>query len=99
MNASLVEFVEDDGCEIGEQWILLKARRQDAFGHNEQSCVASEALFESDLPANFAAEGPLAFVRNTPGNRSRRHTARLKQDDRSRIDQRRRNARGLACAG
>ena len=99
MNASLVEFVEDDGREIGEQRILLKARRQDAFGHDEQPRVASEALFESDLPANFAAEGPLAFVCDAPRNGARRHTARLKEDDRSRIDQRRRNARGLAGAG
>ena len=98
MNASLVEFVEDDGGEIGEQRILLKARRQNAFRDDQEPRVSSEALFESDLPADFAAERPLAFFCDAPRNGTRSHAARLKQNDRSCIDQRRWNARGLAGA-
>ena len=63
MNASLVEFVEDDGREIGKQRILLQARRQNAFSDDEQARVAGEALFESDLPADFAADRPALVPR------------------------------------
>ncbi len=99
MNASLVKFVEDDRREIREQRILLKARRQNAFGDDEEPRVSRETLFESDLPADFAAERPLAFFCDAPRNGARSHTARLQQNDRSGIDQRRWNARGLAGAG
>ncbi len=99
MNASLVELVEDDRREIREQRILLEARRQYAFGHDQQPRVAGETLFESDLPADFAPDRPLALFRNAPRNRARGDTARLQQDDGPRVDQRRWNTCGLACAG
>ena len=99
MNASLVELVEDDRREIGEQRILLEARRQYAFGHDQQPCVSGETLFESDLPANFAPDRPLALFRDAPRNGTRGYTARLQENDWSRVDQRRWNSCGLACAG
>ena len=40
MNASLVELVQDDGGKIGKQRVLLEARRQNAFGDDEQPRVA-----------------------------------------------------------
>ena len=98
MKASLMEFVEDDCGEIGKQRILLQARRQNALSDDQEPRVSSEALFESDLPADFAAERPLALFSNTPGNGTRSHAARLKENDRPCVDQRRWNARGLAGA-
>jgi hypothetical protein len=98
MNSSLVELVEDDGGKIREQRIVLKARRQNAFGDDQKARLSREPLVESDLPADFAAERPSAFFGDTARNRSRSNTARLEEDDRSGIDQRRWNARGFAGA-
>ena len=98
VNASFVELVEDDGCEIRKQRILLQPCGQNAFGDDEQSRIAAEALFESNLPADFAADRPAPFLRNAPGYRARGHPPRLQEDDRTCVDERRRDARGLARA-
>src|SRR5688500_520831 len=99
MNASLVELVEDDGREIGEQRVLLKARRENAFGNDEQACAVCKPFLETNLPADFVSDGPTAFLGNASSDRARGETARLQQDHRSTVDQRRRDARGLARTG
>ena len=45
------------------------------------------------------ADRPASLVRDSPRDGTRRHTARLKQDDRAIVGKRRRNARRLAGAG
>ena len=98
MYAALVKFVEDDGREIRQQRIVLQARGQDAFGHDEQPRVGAEAAFEADLPADLAAERPALLVRDPRGNRTRGHTPRLEQDDRAVRKESGRNASRLARA-
>ena len=72
MNASLVKLVEHDRREIRQQRILLKARRQDAFGDDEQARVSREMPVESNLPAYFAADRPLAFFGDPTRHGARR---------------------------
>ena len=98
VDAALVELVEDDRREIGEQRIGLQPRGQDAFGDDEQAGVGAEAAVEAHLPADLAAERPAALVGDPRGDRARRHATRLQQDDRAVGDQRRRDARRLAGA-
>jgi hypothetical protein len=99
MHAALVKFVEDDGRELRQQRIVLQARGQDAFGHDEQPRVGAEAAFEADLPADLAAERPALLMRDPRGNRTRGHAPRLEQDDGAVREESGRNAGGLARAG
>ncbi len=99
MNASLVKFIENDRREIRQQRILLKARRQNALGDDEQPRIARGTLFESNVPPDFAAERPLPFFRDAARDGARRDTPRLQQDDPSGVDERGRNAGRLAGAG
>ncbi len=59
----------------------------------------SSGSIEADLPADFAAERPATLARDARGNGPRRHAARLEQDHRSVVHERRRDARRLAGAG
>jgi hypothetical protein len=61
--------------------ILLKARCQNAFSDDQKPRVSNEALFESDLPADLAAESPFAFFCDTTRNGTRSHAARLQEND------------------
>ena len=99
MNAPLVELVEDDGHEIRQQRVVLEARRENAFGDDEQLRFARRPPFESNLPADLFADAPALLFCDTPGDGARRDSPRLQQDDGTAIDQRRRNARRLAGAG
>jgi hypothetical protein len=94
-----VEFVEDDRLEIREQRVLLQARGQHAFGGDEQLRARAESLFQPDLPADLAADRPAALVGDALRDGTRGDAARLKQDQRAVVDQRRRNASGLAGSG
>ncbi len=99
VDAALVELVDDDGGELRQQRIALHARREDAFGDDEQACVRAEAALEADLPTDLAAERPSALGGNPCGDRARGHAPRLKQDDGTVGQQRRRHTRGFAGAG
>ncbi len=99
VNAALVEFVEHDGREVREQRIPLQARGENAFGDDEQPGVSDEVLFESNLPANLAPERPAPLVGDTPRDGAGGDSPRLQQDDRTRVDERWWNPRGLAGAG
>ena len=79
--------------------IFLKPCRQNPFGCDEQSGIGSKPAFEANLPANLAADGPAAFVRDALRDRARRHTTRLQQDDCAIGEQCRRHACRLAGAG
>ncbi len=39
VDTALVELVEDDAGEVGQQWILLQACGQDALGGDEEARV------------------------------------------------------------
>ncbi len=78
---------------------MLKAGRQNAFGHDEKPRIAAKALLEPDLPPHFPADCPPAFLGYPPRNRADGDPAGLQQDHRTGIGQRRRNARGFAGAG
>ena len=99
VDAALVELVEDDGPEAGEERVLLQSGGQDPFGRQQHPCVWTELLLEADVPADFTAQRPAAFGGNTPGDRPRRHAARLQHDHRTVRGKRRRDARGLARPG
>ena len=58
-----------------------------------------ELAIETDVPADFRANGPAAFLRDPLRHRARRDTPRLQQQHAPAIDQRRRHSRRLAGAG
>ena len=99
VNASLVELVEDDGGEVGEQRIALQPRGQDAFGDDQQPGVGAEAAVETHLPADLAANRPAAFFGDARGNRPRGDAARLQQDERTVGRERGRNRVVLPAPG
>jgi hypothetical protein len=94
-----VEFVEDDGAEVGEQRIALEARRQHALGDDQQLRAIGELALETDLPADFAADRPPTFEGDARRDGPRRDAPRLQQDDRAVGRERRRYARRLAGPG
>ena len=96
MDAALVELVEDDRPETGEERILLQPGRQDAFGRQQYPGVRTELLLEADVPADLAAERPAAFDGNPARDRPRRDPSGLQHDDRTVRGQRGRDPRGLA---
>ncbi len=96
VNAALVELVQHDGGEVGEQRIPLQPRGQDPFGDDEQPGVRGEAAFEPDLPSDLAANGPSLLLGDARRDGARRHPSRLQQDDRAGGHQRRRHPRAFA---
>ena len=98
VHAPLVELVEHDRPEVGEQRVRLQARRQDPLGDDEEPRLVREAPLEAHLPADLASERPRALGGNARRDGARGHAARLHQDDRAVREERRRNARRLARA-
>ena len=98
VHASLVKFIDDDRGDVAQQRILLEVGGQDAFGDDEEARVRGELPLETDVPADFAADGPAALVGDAPRHRSRRDAPRLQQQHAPAIDERRRHSRGLAGA-
>ncbi len=98
VNASLVELVEHDRAKVRQQGVLLQARGQDSFGGDQQPGARAEAALEADMPADLLPKRPSLLVRDAAGDRSRRHAARLQQDDCTVVDQGRGNARRLPRA-
>ena len=99
MHAALVEFVEDDRAEVGEQRILLQTSGKDAFGREEHGCRRAEAPVEPDVPPDFVANRPALLIRDASGEAPRRHAPRLEHDDGSVPGERRRDAGRLPGAG
>ena len=96
MDTSFVKFVEDDGAKSRQERILLKARRENAFGSDQQAGVGGKAMLESNLPANFPSDRPAALGGNALSDRAGSSATRLQQQDGATLDQRWRNACGLA---
>ena len=94
-----MELVEHDGLKAGEEWILLEARGQHTFGGDEQPRGRVEPTLEANLPPDLAADGPAALGGDARGDRARRDATRLQQNERSRVQERRRHTRGLPRAG
>ena len=98
VDAPLVKFVEYHGGEAREQRVLLQARCEDAFSDHQEPRVLSEPAFEPYLPADFAAQRPVAFFRDASRHRPGGDAARLQQQHGARIHERGRDARGLTGA-
>jgi hypothetical protein len=96
MDASFMKFVEDDGAKSRQERILLKPRREDAFGSDQQAGVGGKATLESNLPANFPSDRPTALGGNAMSDRAGSSTTRLQQQHGATLDQRWWNARRLA---
>ena len=58
-----------------------------------------ELPLEADVPADLPADRPAAFLGDSTRHRASGDTTRLQQQHAAAIDERRRNARGLAGAG
>jgi hypothetical protein len=98
VDAPLVEFVEDDRANAGQQRIALQPRGENALGDDEQLGIGREAPLEADLPTDLAPERLAALGRDARGDRARRHAAGLEQEDGTVGGERRRHAGGLAGA-
>ena len=46
VDASFMKFVEDDGAKSRQERILLKARRENAFGSDQQAGVGGKAMLD-----------------------------------------------------
>ena len=99
VQAALVELVEHDRPEAGQQGVRLEPSRQDALGRHQQPRVEPEAPLEADLPAHFPAQRPALLVRDPPGDGSGRHPTRLEQEAGAVDHERRGDPRRLAGAG
>jgi hypothetical protein len=98
MHAALVEFVEDDRVEPGQERIGLEPCGEDAFGDDQQPRRRGEAPLEANLPADVVTQRPAALLRDAPRDGARRDAPGLQQDDGAIGRQRRREARRLAGA-
>ena len=98
MHAALVELVENDSAELGEEGIALEPRGQDTFGDDQEPRVSGEAPLEPNLPPDLAPEGPSPLVRDPRRNRSCGHAPWLKQDDGAIVGERGRNAGSFSRA-
>jgi hypothetical protein len=96
VNASLVEFVENDGGEPGEQRILLKPGGQDAFGGKHDARLRPELAFEPHVPSDLTANRPFLLVGDAPRQAARGNAPRLQHDHRTVYRERRWNSRRLA---
>ncbi len=99
MDGSLVELVEDDRREVAEERILLQARGEDPFRREEDLRLRAELPLEPNVPADLAADRPVALECDPLREAARRDAARLQDDHRPVGGERWRDARGLACAG
>ena len=99
VDTAFVELVQDDRCEIRKERILLKARGENPFGHDEQPRVTRKALFETNLPADVTPQRPTTLVGDPSSNGTRCHTPRLQEDDETLVNERRWDTGGLARAG
>ncbi len=96
VDASFVELVDDDGREVGEQGILLKERRQNAFGGNDEARARRPLPVVTDMPPHLAAQLPALFVGDPACDCAGRGAAWLQEDGPAGIEQRRRHARRLS---
>ena len=96
VHGALVELVQDDGLEAGEQRIALQARGEDALGRDQQAGARREAALETHLPAHLLTERPALLLGDPPRQRARRDPPRLEEEERAVAGQDRRHARRLA---
>jgi hypothetical protein len=99
VDAALVEFVEDDGRELGEERILLQPRREHPLGRDQQAGVTAEPAIEPDVPADFPPDGPSLLRRDPTRNRPGCGASRLEQNGGTALEERRGHSRRLAGAG
>ena len=81
MDAALVEFIEDDAADALEEGIGLEAAGEDPLGEDMEEGVGAGAVFEADLPADFAADLPALFAGDAVGDGTRGDAAGLEEED------------------
>ena len=95
---ALMELVEDDRPDASELRVGEHAPRENAFGDVPEPGSRRSRLLEAHLPADHV--GIAELLSDAPGSHARRDPPRLEHDDLALdlIEQRRRNAGGLAGA-
>ena len=95
---ALVELVEDERADAAQLRVGEHAPRENAFGDVPEPGSRRPRLLEAHLPADHI--GIAELLRDAPGSHARRDPPRLEHDDLAPdlIEQRRRNAGGLAGA-
>ncbi len=102
VEASLVELVEHDRADAFEKRIGLESSQQDAFRHDEDARARSGDAIEPDVVTHLGTEVDAALFGDPSRGRSGGDAPRFEHDDRvalrdeTRVEQRGRNARGLA---
>src|SRR5205814_4167183 len=90
MDAALVELVEHNGSKVRKQRVLLEARRENAFGRDQEPRPRAESSLEPDLPSDVFSDDPPPFLGDTLGDGPCRRPARLQEDDWTVLHERRR---------
>ena len=99
VDGSLVELVEHDRADAGDQRIVDQARGEDAFGGEQDARRRREPALEAHVPADLLAERPAALLGDPARDGPRRDPPRLQHQHRPVGGERRRQPRGLAGAG
>ncbi len=98
VHAALVKLVDDQRAYVAQQRIVLQIRGEDAFGDDDEPGFAGELAVKTDVPADLASYGPVAFLGDAARHRARSKPPRLQQQHPPTIHQRRRDSRCLAGA-
>lgn len=78
---SLVKLIEENDAHLTEFGVVLEPAEENAFGDKADAGAEAGAVFETDLVADFAADGAVAFPRNAGGDGAGRNAARLENDN------------------
>jgi len=100
IKSPFVEFVEENDGHLFEVRIVLEHPQENPVGDDANARVAADFLVEADGIADFAADRAATLESDPPRGSPRRDSPRFEHDDslvagKARIEERRRNARGL----
>ncbi|MEY3457391.1 MAG: hypothetical protein RL215_548 [Planctomycetota bacterium] len=103
VESSFVEFVEDDGADIFEEWVILEFAEEDAFGDDEDLGAGGEGFFKADLEANGFTGVFVSFRGHASGGGAGGDAAGFEEEDLlcasdAGVENGGRNAGGLAGA-
>ena len=78
---ALVKFVEENGGDAAQLWILNQLPKQDPFGDEADAGTLGSQVFEPDLVTDFGAEPHLALGGDARSEEASGEAAGLKDDD------------------
>lgn len=81
VQASFVSFVDDHGVVLGELWIALHLRQQDAVGHEFHSRSFGGTIVKPDFASDFLTPLHMEFLGQPPGNGKGGHAPGLGASD------------------